>query len=228
MIDTILRREAEIDEKIAQTYYEWQTALADNHTAQNTVRRLAFGYGRMQGLPTYREAKGRLEQGEGYVFRFNTAREHDEADRAIRCAEDAGLKADEALATYEEADAQYGGWTRFFLVKNNNGHIHRTMNCQTCFVTTQFGWLTDLSGLTEKEAVDAYGPLLCTVCFPSAPVEWTIGKKSTDHCPGLPTGQAVSYFTGRRTTYYRTCSECGEQIAETASGALRKHKPKKK
>jgi hypothetical protein len=75
---------------------------------------------------------------------------------------------------------RYKGWSRFFLVTNTNGHIHRSMSCSTCFYSTQFSWLTELSGLTEAEAVAEYGEILCTVCFPSAPVEWTNGTNKKD------------------------------------------------
>jgi hypothetical protein len=71
-------------------------------------------------------------------------------------------------------------WSRFFLVLNTNGHIHRDMSCSTCFITTDFGWLPELSGLTEADAVEQQGEILCSVCFPSAPVEWTNGRSNTD------------------------------------------------
>ncbi len=96
---------------------------------------------------------------------FNRARM--EADHAEYAAKSAA-----AYAVYTEADAQYEGWARFFLVKNTNGHIHSTMNCSTCNWDTRFGWLTDMSGLTETDAVAAHGQRLCSVCFPTAPVEW--------------------------------------------------------
>ena len=71
-------------------------------------------------------------------------------------------------------------WSRFFLVLNTNGHIHRDMSCSTCFITTDFGWLPELSGLTEAAAVEQQGEILCSVCFPSAPVEWTNGRSNSD------------------------------------------------
>jgi hypothetical protein len=80
-----------------------------------------------------------------------------------------------AVADFETENDKYEGWSRFFLVLNNNGHIHSTMTCHTCFVDTDFSWLYKLSGLTEAEAVEAHGEILCSVCFPSAPVEWTTG-----------------------------------------------------
>lgn len=81
----------------------------------------------------------------------------------------------EAREEFEAANAQYEGWSRFFLVQNANGHIHSSMSCSSCTFTTQFGWLTDMSGLTEADAVAAHGERLCTVCFPSAPSNWTEG-----------------------------------------------------
>jgi hypothetical protein len=71
-------------------------------------------------------------------------------------------------------------WSRFFLVLNTNGHIHRDTSCSTCFITTDFGWLPELSGLTEADAVEQQGEILCSVCFPSAPVEWTNGTSNND------------------------------------------------
>jgi hypothetical protein len=68
----------------------------------------------------------------------------------------------------------WGRWNRFFLVPG--GHIHSSTACHSCRPTTAFGWLPELSGLTEADAVKAYGPTLCSFCFPSAPVEWTVEK----------------------------------------------------
>lgn len=65
-------------------------------------------------------------------------------------------------------------WSRFFLVNNTDGHIHSSMNCSTTRPTTLWSWLPLLSGLTEKDAVDAHGTRLCSACFPTAPVAWTI------------------------------------------------------
>lgn len=74
------------------------------------------------------------------------------------------------------AKSKYEGWSRFYLVMNVNGHIHSNMNCSTCFPTTQFAWVTSLSGLTEADAVAEQGEILCSVCFPTAPVAWTNGE----------------------------------------------------
>jgi hypothetical protein len=64
-----------------------------------------------------------------------------------------------------------GGWTRAYLVDNDNGHVHSSMNCSSCYVTTRFSWVTALSGHDEAEIVDEAGERACTVCYPSAPVD---------------------------------------------------------
>lgn len=73
-----------------------------------------------------------------------------------------------------------GRWSRFYLVNNSNGHIHSSVSCSTCFHDTNFSWLTDLSGLDEVDAVQAEGEVLCTICYPSAPVAWTNGISRRD------------------------------------------------
>lgn len=75
-----------------------------------------------------------------------------------------------------EALHRHHRWSRFFLVLNSNGHIHSSMSCPTCRFDTAFGWLPQLSGLSEAEAVADQGEILCSVCFPSAPVAWTTGE----------------------------------------------------
>jgi hypothetical protein len=125
-----------------------------------------------------------------------------------------------------------GGWTRFFLVAG--GHIHKDMNCSTCNKNgqlTQFGWLPALSGKTEAEAVAEHGAVLCTVCYPSAPVEWTNkyeleqAAKVAAKCPGKRDYNAPSR-TGYVYGNWATCDTCGEHVTITSAGNLRSHKPK--
>lgn len=142
-----------------------------------------------------------------------------EADQAYR----------EAKAEYKAQAAYYGGWSRFFLVVG--GHIHRDMHCSTCNngrERTTFGWLTDMSGRTEADCVAEHGALLCTVCFPSAPVEWTnkleldAEAKRATMCDGSglsPAKNAQPYAN------YQPCSVCGKHQRITSRGAVRAHKP---
>ena len=74
---------------------------------------------------------------------------------------------------YEAEFARRGGWTRAYLVTTSGrGHVHRTRACTTCYPTTRFSWIIDFSGATEDDVVQAAGSGACTVCFPSAPVEY--------------------------------------------------------
>ena len=89
---------------------------------------------------------------------------------------DAELAGVEARMEPLEVVYAENGWNRYFLVTSSQGHVHRSMSCSTCNPRTTYGWLPELSGKTEAQAVQAHGPALCSVCFPSAPVEWTGAK----------------------------------------------------
>lgn len=125
-----------------------------------------------------------------------------------------------------EAVYQDRRWTRFFLVTSSLGHIHTSMHCKTCFPTTQYHWLTDMSGLTEADAVRAHGAKLCTVCFPTAPVEWTNfweQKKAEENCTGTQPVPGSTRGSGGYSTKYGTCPECGDRIILKPNGMLRAH-----
>lgn len=113
-------------------------------------------------------------------------------------------------------------WSRFFLVTSSTGgHIHRSMNCSTCHLRTTYAWLPNLSGLTEKDAVAAHGPLLCTVCYPSAPLDWTRGlEKKVDPkvCPG--SGEPATWVKERRAYF---CSVCKRHTRASSLGKAARH-----
>jgi hypothetical protein len=122
-------------------------------------------------------------------------------------------------------DEKYTGWTRFYLVQNVGGHIHRNRNCSTCHPTTRYGWLPQLSGLTEADAVADQGPRLCSVCYPSAPIEWTLGlpTEQKDYCPGSGQADGATDWRAR----YVKCPVCSQYVAKTSNGIIRKHTVKK-
>ncbi|AYR01209.1 hypothetical protein SEA_OSCAR_42 [Mycobacterium phage Oscar] len=129
----------------------------------------------------------------------------------------------EAIRAHEAAN--YKGWLRFFLVQD--GHIHRSTGCSSLRITTRIGWLPNLSGETEVEAVAEHGAMLCTKCFPSAPVEWTMGKAApADQCAGSGTWDypretaRQGYCSGN----YGVCTHCGERVTISSTGKMRKHK----
>jgi len=88
----------------------------------------------------------------------------------------AALNARFALwAEANELNAEFNRrpWSRYFLVVSSAGHIHSSTSCQTCRLTTVFGWMPERSGQAEIEAIKSLGKhadALCSVCFPSAPV----------------------------------------------------------
>lgn len=112
----------------------------------------------------------------------------------------------------------YTGWTRFYLVK----HIHRSTHCSSFRDTTRIGWLPNLSGQTEAEAVAEHGAILCTICFPSAPTEYTKGLEAD---PNNCTGTWDRSKKDGRHLYspWVTCT-CGQTVSVTSTGKLRKHK----
>jgi hypothetical protein len=141
---------------------------------------------------------------------------HSEALQAVR---DAGLEVD----ALEQVWRDNGRWSRFFMVPG--GHIHSSTACHSLHISTQISWLPDLSGETEGDAVRAYGSVLCTHCFPSAPVEWTTkAPKPVDpaQCPG--TGLYVPGANLRLCSPRGVCPECGGTVSVTSRGNARKHR----
>lgn len=135
---------SEIDAELARLH-------ADHARAQDTLRRLAKRHQDLlnDGMPAYAaELQPRIEQ----------------AHRTVAACEAAARPLD---AEFERR----GGWTRAWLVLNTGGHVHRTTQCRTCFVTTNFAWLTHLSGHDETEIIEQSGESACTECYPSAPVD---------------------------------------------------------
>lgn len=115
-------------------------------------------------------------------------------------------------------------WSRFFLVTSSDGHIHRDMACSTCRISTEYGWLPQLSGKTEADAVADQGTRLCSVCFPTAPVEWTLGvTKPSNHCDGGYAEPGTRKRVGMN--IYGDCPTCATRQIVTGTGVVRKHKP---
>ena len=75
--------------------------------------------------------------------------------------------------------ARHGQWLRYNVVPG--GHIHSGgVRCHTLRPTTDVRWAHPVSGDSVDEAIEVYGDVLCTHCFPDAPVENCGGKVSTD------------------------------------------------
>ncbi|AFN37782.1 hypothetical protein FGG44_gp94 [Mycobacterium phage MacnCheese] len=137
-------------------------------------------------------------------------------------------------AQLNEVYVDRGRWERAYLVANVGGHVHSSTGCSTCFPTTEFGWLTEESGKSEAEIVEAAGELACTVCYPSAPVE-VLAKPGTIRRPDQIEREArqaeraaksaekaaaavVSPSTGR--TLYKTERAAKNAVLQAAGDAL--------
>lgn len=193
------------------------TARAALFVAEGKVRHYAFGA--RKALADDRMLDYRRERLEAQLAKY-------EADLTDILAEAAPL--DDAFA----ADP----WSRFFLVTNGNGHVHSSMRCSTCFDTTRFAWLPELSGASEHEAVAEYGDMMCTVCFPSAPTDPAFVRAARERaaaeaakvaakCPGSGThdhdSSGLRYYSPRA-----VCNHCHQWVSVTSTGKLRSHKPK--
>lgn len=73
-------------------------------------------------------------------------------------------------------EALYDGWARYTF--HPDGHIHRGWGrgCPSLRPDTELHPLPDLSGSTPEKAIGTWGCVICSKCFPTAPVEWTKGE----------------------------------------------------
>jgi len=231
---TSASRPAVVDAALAVLWAARQSAEQDLADTVSTVHRLAGDRGQQVTRTTRVYAMtfaGALAKVEALaaVTDYRGA----EARRLLERRADLAAKIEFLAAEAAPLQAEFAAapWSRFFLVAG--GHIHSSMSCHSCTVTTDFGWLPALSGLTEADAVAAHGALLCTFCYPSAPVEWTNGReveaaaKAAASCPGSKTGHydrstaRMGYCSGNA----GTCDDCGARVTLTSTGLLRSHKP---
>lgn len=152
-----------------------------------------------------------------------------EAEATLEAVRATMAKLHEEEAPYHAEFKRRGGWYRYYIVLNSNGHVHRGTNCTTCFPTTRYGWIVKLSGCDETVMVDEYGEMACTVCFPDAPTMagWaaSIARKEAEEaatrCPEI-WPEATN-----NPRYYRRYGDCkcgARAVALTPNGKLRTHK----
>lgn len=134
-------------------------------TPREVDTQLAEAYGKLATLAAQVE---RAQEAMGLKYR-PTPRRYAELEAQVTAAQ--AQMAELVTNITQPGDAEYlrRGWKRYFLVTNGNGHVHRGRNCSTCFYTTKYAWLPELSGCDEMAMVAEYGELACTVCFPEAP-----------------------------------------------------------
>ncbi|UQT01775.1 hypothetical protein SEA_POKERUS_37 [Mycobacterium phage Pokerus] len=207
--------------KLTSAYFDAQDAwerAADRLHGAAADNKTAYGW-KMTHETALAEAQKRAA--DESIVRFN----REGIERAVAAygpAIDAYRAANAAIDEHEAAN--YKGWQRFFLVPD--GHIHASRACGSLRITTKIGWLPELSGETEAEAVAAHGAMLCTRCFPTAPVEYTRGKDApADQCPGSGKRYVEGTKTDpRRRTVYGECQHCHVPQIVTMYGVARKHK----
>jgi hypothetical protein len=150
---------------------ECDTELATLFDKRGTVAR--YLHGEVERLAAHEaEAAHRAANDGTALHRWNLLHGYDLANvqRSIGQYRTEIAELDAQIDPIDEEFTARGGWTRFFLVRASNGHIHSSMSCVTCFPTTQYSWLPERSGSDEAETVEMAGDSACTICYPSAPV----------------------------------------------------------
>lgn len=229
----------EHDAKLAEAAAALYTAQVQANNAANNIHRAAGDTERRRGRssePTWTMtlaeaitaaeavAGGNVESlGPIAAWRLESAPQRAAEALAAHTASRAAVTAARAVVEQlEEVWLTHGQWSRFFVVQG--GHIHSSTMCHSLRITTRIGWLPDLSGESEADAVAAYGTVLCSKCFPSAPVEWTTqAPKPLDpnECSG-----SRKYVPGanlRLCSPRGTCPECGQYVSVTSTAKARKH-----
>jgi hypothetical protein len=145
----------EIDTQISELYDKYYEVAVPLNVAVVNLERTERILEEMSETSRYYESTSRsIERLEEKISEY-----HKEANQIL-----------EEVVPYE-LEYKRRPWTRGFLVKNSNGHVHKNMNCRTCTPSTQYIWLTDYSGKDEATLVADAGKVACTACYPSAPVE---------------------------------------------------------
>jgi hypothetical protein len=111
-----------------------------------------YTFGAKRGQLRYPEGDRMRAQFEGHLVKY-----------------EAQVEALRAEASPFEAEFSRRPWLRYYRVTNGNGHVHREMDCRTCYPTTEFAWEVELADCDEAAMVTEFGEKACTVCFPDAP-----------------------------------------------------------
>ncbi len=198
----------EIDARIAEAEYAWMTAARDARAATEYIKMAN------SDDPRYLGWKHGLESNEKRLEKANAAMGW--------CRE----VIDACNKIYRER----GCWKRYYLVTSSIGHVHRERYCSTCYPSTAYAWLTELSDCDEGAMVEAWGEKACTICFPNAPThpawkksveerEAEEAAKAAAKCPG--SGSMVDRYWAKR---YTNCPTCGYAASITKTGKIRGHK----
>lgn len=209
----------EIDTKLADLMRQAENAKRDAKLAIDRAHgavgdsKVRLGYGRRPVWAMADEDAVSLARTQDTVGALAAVDALDEALTALADIEG------EARTLEEEYSRR--PWSRFFSVPGGHIHANLSFNCNRR-PTTEQRWNPTLSGKTEAEAVAELGPHMCTTCFPSAPVEWTMGTPR-NHCEGGSPVKGTRKRIGNNV--YGECPTCGSREIVTMMGVVRKHKP---
>lgn len=144
---------------------------------------------RFSGLPkvpdtrTVREvladARVTIDAGVGYEAKYHLPGAMERYENALTDETDATA----AVINHEH---NYTGWNRYWLVTSSPGHIHQSMECVSCYPTTTYALVPQLSAKRPPQAIDMFGPAMCSVCFPDAPVHTVKISKALAESVGTP------------------------------------------
>jgi hypothetical protein len=156
-MDLTTQTPAEIDTELARIYDElWELNL----NFDRSLKHLAY----------IERQVAALESGEVRWSQYSQ-KDVERSTLALDALRDEISAKQQETQPFTEEFLRRGGWTRAWLVDNTGGHVHKSMECNTCFATTRFGWLPQVSGMDEDEIVALAGQDACTICYPSAPAE---------------------------------------------------------
>lgn len=161
--DLTTKTPIEIDTKLADLDYQRFEQVIAGINAQKSLKALRE---RMERAANSKQAYNRR-----WVEDGTAQKDVDAYTRKIQEAKDKAAELTKQMSVYDAEFVRRGGWTRAFWVANAGGHVHKSMNCSTCYPTTRFQWLTSYSGKDENEIVGDAGERACTVCYASAPVD---------------------------------------------------------
>lgn len=224
----------EIDERNARLDLEIGSAQQAILSVIDTAHRIAGDRYTYQGRGRGRKVWGMSDEDAERIMRERIAAgtvplsyRHG-ADRELTRLDQARetLRANEAERDLLDAEFdRRGGWSRFFTVPG--GHVHSGLRCEggTIRATTLIGWTPHLSGKSEAEAIEFFRSMahvMCSHCFPNAPVITPIG---TVYCegsrqPGKEGTWVYSFPNGTA-----VCTGCGQRQTVTPTRNIRAHKP---
>lgn len=138
-MNTRTQTPAQIDAQIAELSAQLADAERQERNAQRSLDNLLAGGWSRKTEDELREALDIIEDGKNELYA-------------------------QLVPLHQEFNAR-GGWTRFYLVTNVNGHVHKDTNCGTCRKNTSYEWLVSESGKTFAELVELAGERACSVCF---------------------------------------------------------------